>query len=69
MGYDLYDLESANLVAHAATREELVAYIRRVIEEDGEECALSLALGRSDHTGGSVSGPELVRLARALARA
>jgi hypothetical protein len=69
VSYDLYDLESANLVAHAATREELLAYVRRVIEADGEQCAVTLALGRADHTGGSISGEDLIRLALSGAHA
>ena len=69
MGYDLYDLETANLVAHAATEDELLAYVRRVIVEDGEECAASLALGRADHIGLAISGPALIARARAIAHA
>ena len=62
-GYELWDLESGNLVAYAQDREELLAYVRRVIEEDGEECALRLGLSATGQADGAVHGEALVALA------
>lgn len=60
MDYELYDLESTNLVAGPLTEERALALVRQALEEDGREVVEMWALGRIDHSGTPLVGQELI---------
>jgi len=61
--YDIYDLETGNLVASLPNEALALAMVRRAITEDGPESVECWALGRSDHTAGSIAGEALIAYA------
>lgn len=62
--YDIYDWETGNLVASLPNEAAALAMVRRAIAEDGPESVACWALGRSDHTDGSIAGEDLIAYAR-----
>ncbi len=64
LGYDIYDIETANLWASFLTEEEALAEVRRAIAQAGEDAIDFWSMGRSDHEGKALSGKALV--ARAM---
>ncbi len=69
MDYELYDLESANLVAGPLTEERALELVRQALEEDGREAVEMWALGRTDHSGTPLVGQDLIERARKAAAA
>lgn len=49
--YDLWDLETANLIAEFATEDEALAAVRELIELNGSSYADALSLGYANETG------------------
>ena len=61
--YDIYDLETGNLVASLPNEALALAMVRRAIAEDGPESVECWAPGRSDHKAGSSAGEALIACA------
>jgi hypothetical protein len=67
--YELWDLETRNLVGNFDTQEEALLFVREVLDTYGLEAAKTFALGTEDENGETTAiaqGPALVDLARSL---
>ena len=66
MYYELWDVETRNLVGEYDTEVEALAFVREVVSVVGEEAASRFALGGQDREGGGAAiadGAELVQRA------
>lgn len=61
--YELYDLESANLVAGPLSEARALELVREALVEDGPEVVEHWALGCVDHTGTPIIGSALIERA------
>ena len=66
MYYELWDLETGNIINTYGTEQAALAVVCELIDSNGPEYAEALALGRTDARGKSVvaEGRELVGRAR-----
>jgi hypothetical protein len=60
MGYDIYDLQTRNLLDSFRTEQEALEAVQLAIKEDGPDSVQSWALGPSDRSAKAVSGSELI---------
>jgi hypothetical protein len=63
MSYDLYDMETANLVRSFPTEEAALAMIRQVVERSGPQAVETWVMSRTDLTGEVLEGQALVKRA------
>ena len=63
MSYDIYDLETANMVESFSTEEEALAMVRDAIDEYGPQIAELWGIARSDHTTKALYGQALLERA------
>ncbi|MGI8554159.1 MAG: hypothetical protein ACR2PL_25735 [Dehalococcoidia bacterium] len=61
MTYDIYDIETANLVRSFPTEEAALAMVRRAVERSGAEAVEAWALSRTDLAGEVSIGKDLVK--------
>ncbi len=66
MGYDIYDIETGNLIDSFPTEEAAFAEVRRAIEEDGPDAIRHWSVGRSDHVGEALTGQRLIERVQRL---
>ena len=69
MYYEIWDLESGNLIGDFDTQDEALRLVREMLDTYGVDVAMTFALGEGDANGDSTAiaqGAELVELARAL---
>jgi hypothetical protein len=58
--YDLFDVDTNNLVRSFATEKDALAMVERAIRRSGPESVEAWVLSRTDFTGPVLSGNELV---------
>lgn len=63
MTYDIYDIDSANLVRSFSSEEEALAMVRSAVKRTGPESVETWALSRTDLTGEVISGKSLAEMA------
>lgn len=63
MGFDIYDIESANLIGSFETEAQALRLVQDAIARHGREYVYTWAMGRVDHTGTPVVGAGLADLA------
>ena len=67
MTYEVWDMQTGNLVASFRLREEALALVRDAVEAHGEAYGLSLALVQEDEAGSTTTvavADQLLDLAR-----
>jgi len=62
VAYDIYDVETANLVRSFPTEAAALTMVRRIVKRDGPESVEAWAMGRTDLTGDVIAVPGLVHV-------
>lgn len=67
MYYEIWDFDTSNMIDDVATEAEALALIRDLIDQNGRQAGMMLALGESDKNGSGrmiATGADLILLAQ-----